>query len=210
MEHRWNNWVCFPLVSCIPFRSLTSQLLRRPLIGGLLVHPAERYSSIFGSSTFLKAYPYFLPCAVSGTFALFAWALAFSSLKETVASPVSVAHLCKRFLANYVPRSKTIEPAPEAPAADDASVTTAVPTDDESEQEPAKHNRPLPISRLFTREVIIAGGNYAMLSILDIMFRAILPLFLSTPRQLGGLELTPSKIGTVSFCSAVCGVTACL
>jgi len=45
--------------------------------------------------------------------------------------------------------------------------------------------------------VIIAAGNYASLSLVDISFRAIQPLFLSTPIHLGGLGLPPSTIGNL-------------
>ncbi len=48
-----------------------------------------------------------------------------------------------------------------------------------------------------TFRVIIAGSNYAFLSLVDISFRAIQPLFFSTPVELGGLGLSPSTIGNI-------------
>jgi len=48
---------------------------------------------------------------------------------------------------------------------------------------------------LLTPRVLIAAGNYASLSLVDIAFRAIQPVFLSTPIDLGGLGLSPSSIG---------------
>jgi hypothetical protein len=48
---------------------------------------------------------------------------------------------------------------------------------------------------LLTPAIIIPIANYAMLSFLDISFRALIPLFLSTPTHLGGMGLTPSSIG---------------
>lgn len=44
---------------------------------------------------------------------------------------------------------------------------------------------------------MIAASNYAFLSLVDIAFRAIQPLFLSTPIDLGGLGLPPAKIGNI-------------
>ena len=46
---------------------------------------------MFGSSKFLKEYPYFLPCAVPATFAAFAWLLTILFLKEVCDSPWSWA-----------------------------------------------------------------------------------------------------------------------
>ncbi|KAF8920738.1 major facilitator superfamily domain-containing protein [Mucidula mucida] len=55
----------------------------------------------------------------------------------------------------------------------------------------------LPLRSLLIPKVVIAGGNYAMLSLLDISFRAIQPVFLSTPVELGGLALPPPTIGKI-------------
>ena len=54
----------------------------RPMIGGFLLKPAERYPAIFGQSEFLKKYPYFLPCAVPATYSLVAWLVTYFYLKE--------------------------------------------------------------------------------------------------------------------------------
>jgi hypothetical protein len=43
--------------------------------------------------------------------------------------------------------------------------------------------------------VVIAAANYAFLSLVDISFRAIHPVFLSTPIEIGGLGLAPPTIG---------------
>jgi len=58
-------------------------------------------------------------------------------------------------------------------------------------------DRPLPLRQLLTRDVIVAGGNFAMISVVDIIYRAVLPVFLATPSKLGGLDMSPSKIATV-------------
>ena len=57
--------------------------------------------------------------------------------------------------------------------------------------------RPLPLRSLLTPRGLIAAGNYASLSLVDIAFRAIQPVFLSTPINLGGLGLLPPSIGTL-------------
>lgn len=70
------------LHSCIPSRHLTEDFARRPLIGGTLSRPADRFPWLFGRSTFLKEYPYFLPCAIPATFSATAWLVTFCFLKE--------------------------------------------------------------------------------------------------------------------------------
>jgi len=45
--------------------------------------------------------------------------------------------------------------------------------------------------------------NYASLSLVDISFRAVQPLFFSTPIHLGGLGLLPPTIGTILSCYGI-------
>lgn len=52
------------------------------MIGGSLSHPAKQLPRLFGSSEFLKEYPYFLPCAIPATFSLIAWFVAYFFLQE--------------------------------------------------------------------------------------------------------------------------------
>ncbi|KAI0359917.1 MFS general substrate transporter [Trametes cingulata] len=50
---------------------------------------------------------------------------------------------------------------------------------------------------LLTRPVLWSITNYASLAFLEIAYRAIQPLFFSTPVELGGLGLPPSTIGII-------------
>lgn len=54
----------------------------RPIIGGFLSRPADRFPQYFGRSAFLKEYPYFLACAVPATFSACAWVVSCMFLKE--------------------------------------------------------------------------------------------------------------------------------
>jgi len=56
--------------------------LRRPLIGGSLERPTEKFPAVFGNFSFLKEYPYLLPCFVSATFAAICWFIVALFLKE--------------------------------------------------------------------------------------------------------------------------------
>jgi len=56
---------------------------------------------------------------------------------------------------------------------------------------------PLPFRKLLIPQVLIASLNYAFLALVDIAYRALQPLFFSTPIELGGLGLDPPVIGTI-------------
>ena len=56
---------------------------------------------------------------------------------------------------------------------------------------------PLSFRDILTAPVLLATGSYASFSMLDIAFRTMLPVYLSTPIKMGGLGLDPSDIGTV-------------
>jgi len=65
----------------------------------------------------------------------------------------------------------------------------------------------VPLRNLLTRDVIIATANWALIALVDISFRALQPVFLSTPVALGGLGLDPPAIGTIlSFSGILNGV----
>lgn len=54
---------------CPPTLKLTNFDISRPIVGGLLEHPVQKYPFLFGDSEFLTHYPYALPCMVAATFA---------------------------------------------------------------------------------------------------------------------------------------------
>ena len=53
-----------------------------PILGGYLSDPARRYPNLFGQSSFLKEYKYFLPCFVGALFPLIGIMSAYLFLKE--------------------------------------------------------------------------------------------------------------------------------
>jgi hypothetical protein len=138
---------------------------------------------------FLKKYPYFLPCAIPATFGLIAWLITFLFLKETLPAPISIRRLFSNITKKPTPQNSN------AIASSDASIAmvTGQNVDDDSLQA----EKPLPLRSLLIPRVLIAAGNYASLSLVDIAMKAIQPVFLSTPVLLGGLGLQPSSIGTL-------------
>ncbi|EKM58463.1 uncharacterized protein PHACADRAFT_89967 [Phanerochaete carnosa HHB-10118-sp] len=142
-----------------------------PLIGGVLSKPHDRWPEIFSNPFWVK-YAYFLPCAVVAAFAALTFLLTATLLKE-VGSVVQQGH---------------------------PHLSTDVSSDcQEASQprgfEPNSHDAPLPLRALLVRPVLLSVANYASLALVDIMYRAIQPLFFSTPVELGGLGLSPAHIG---------------
>ncbi|PFH51063.1 hypothetical protein AMATHDRAFT_59741 [Amanita thiersii Skay4041] len=152
-----------------------------PIIGGMLSRPAEQFPGLFGNNQFLKKYPYFLPCAVSASFSATAWLVAFIFLKETVKWPMPISQCLgvrKDKLGSRV-RSPSIHRT------------------DSKQQEVSEDEKPLPLRALLVPKVVIAASNYALMSLVDIAFRAIQPVFYSSPIEDGGLGLSPAEIGKI-------------
>lgn len=158
-----------------------------PLVGGLLSRPVEQFPNIFGHSQFLKTYPYFLACAVPATFSALAWVVTFLFLRETVSTRVTL--MC--FVRGKYHEDTTLGHAtPTGP-------TDSLDTEDAARCANIDDSKPLPLRPLLIPRVIIAAGNYAALSLLDIAFRDVQPLFFATPLEFGGLGLDPPRIGNI-------------
>ncbi|KAJ7693989.1 major facilitator superfamily domain-containing protein, partial [Mycena metata] len=66
---------------------------------------------------------------------------------------------------------------------------------------------PLPLRKLYTFPVIISVSNYVAIAFLHTTFGALLPLFLATSIEVGGLGLLPSQIGVIlALDGAVTGI----
>lgn len=161
-----------------------------PLIGGSLSRPADQFPNIFGHSQFLKTYPYFLACAVPATFSMLAWVVTFLFLQETVPTRVTLW----RLLRGKHRKDSTPVKGPVTPTVPTGYLTA----EDTTQRAKADGDpKPLPLRSLMIPRVIIAAGNYATLSLFDIAFRAVQPVFFATPIELGGLGLDPLRIGNI-------------
>lgn len=147
----------------------------------MLSRPHEQLPWLFGNSPFHKKYPYFLAVSVPATFSLVAWLVTFRYLKETHPNPTPI----KQYLG-FKPRASI----------DDASDPATDNLDSTPSPETGK-DKPGPLRSVLTRRVVIAAANYAFISLIEIAFRSIQPVFFSTPIELGGLGLDPAKIGAV-------------
>jgi len=79
VEYRLHNSVSFrPSIT----KALRLNSLIRPIIGGVLSQPAERWPDTFGRIHFFRRYPYFLPCAAAAFLAFLSYPIAFFGLNE--------------------------------------------------------------------------------------------------------------------------------
>ncbi|KAG0698295.1 major facilitator superfamily domain-containing protein [Suillus ampliporus] len=161
-----------------------------PLVGGSLSRPADRFPDIFGRSELLRAYPYLLPCAVPATFASMVWLVTYFRLKESVSTKSSLSELIKGWLLGR-PYTKPFTPSSNALASSGVA--------DPEEVVP----RPLPLRALLTPKVLTVAAGSATMSLFNMAFFSILPVFYSTPIELGGLSLDPPRIGAILAASGV-------
>ena len=168
------------------------------MIGGALSRPAERFPSLFGNNKFMKAYPYFLPCAVPATFTAVIWVVAFLFLKEVCDSPST---LIIDKVDDFISQQSHQSPKPVRELLCGSRRRIASGEDPLLASSPTPRNKlekPVPLrDLLLMREVQVASINYMLFALVEISFRALQPLFLSTPVALGGLGLDPPAIGTV-------------
>jgi len=158
-----------------------------PYVGGSLSKPVDRFPDTFGDWDFFKKYPYFMACAVPATFTAVAWLVTFLFLKETLPRRVSFGQLIKAKFS----RKSAVD---MIPTPDYTSETLSDRSADDLRKD---EEAPLPLRALLVPPVLIAAGNYATLSLLDIAFRTSQPLFFATPIELGGLGLNPPQIGNI-------------
>lgn len=59
-----------------------SHRICRPIIGGVLSNAANRWPDTLGRIAYLRAHPYFIPCAVAGFLAFASFVIGWITLKE--------------------------------------------------------------------------------------------------------------------------------
>ena len=168
---------------CVQTKTVSHLLQIGPIIGGVLSNPAVEFPIFFGNNKFLKEYPYFLPCAISATLTLAIWIVALIFLKETHPQPMPIT----QFLGLRKTNSKAIH------VESDMVGNKIIEAED-------SHS----LGSLFTYDVVVSSANYALLSLMEISFRTIYPVFLSTPISLGGLGLPPRIIGKILSTRDLC------
>ncbi|KAI6110539.1 MFS general substrate transporter [Pisolithus croceorrhizus] len=153
-----------------------------PLIGGTLSRPQDHFPRLFGAS-FWAEYPYFLPCGIASAFAVVVFVVIVFFLKET--------------LPNISCEKMSVSNDSEATAGRDSHRYDTI---NESSayltlSHTPQYDAPVPLRILLTPERILYIVNYGVLALVEICMFVLLPLFLSTPIELGGLGQTPAMIG---------------
>ncbi|KAG2359977.1 MFS multidrug-resistance DHA1 sub-family [Suillus spraguei] len=161
-----------------------------PLVGGSLSRPVDRFPEIFGRSKFLKIYPYFLPCAISAIFALVACLVTYSCFKESVSTRAPLWESIKEWFL----RHSYAQPFPPPRSA------LAIAEVANSEEVASK---PVPLRALLTPKVLTVTASYLTMALFYTAFSSVLPVFYSTPIELGGLSLDPPHIGIILAVSGV-------
>jgi hypothetical protein len=167
-------------------------------MGGMLARPQDHWPRLL-TNPFWGKYPYFLPCVVSASLLLLAFFTLLRFFEE-----VSPRYYLSQRRVIYVWQSLSTKRRPRL-ASTMPGISRGANSDDQ-EASVAKSTANALLWSLFTPVIVIPNANYAMLSFLDVSFRALIPLFLSTPIHLGGMGLTPSSIGLwLAFCGIVDG-----
>ncbi|KAI6098971.1 major facilitator superfamily domain-containing protein [Pisolithus croceorrhizus] len=147
-----------------------------PLIGGTLSRPQDHFPRLFGAP-FWAEYPYFLPCGIASAFAVIVFVVIVFFLKEV--GKMSVSNDSEATAGRDSHRYDTIN---ESSAYLTLSHTP-------------QYDAPVPLRILLTPERVLYIVNYGVLALVEICVFVLLPLFLSTPIELGGLGQTPAMIG---------------
>ncbi|TFY69228.1 hypothetical protein EVG20_g3234 [Dentipellis fragilis] len=164
-----------------------------PLMGGQLSRPATRFPTI--REPFLETIPLLPPVC------------SCRSVHH------AVAHLsCLLFEGGHLSRRTRLPPTRPPPMHCKVSpswtsqrvphwstTTHRTPVSSSDSRE-----KPLPLGALLTAPVILSVSNYATLALLDIALFALMPLFMSTHIEHGGLGLPPSTIG---LCLGIFGLS---
>ncbi|KAI9573797.1 major facilitator superfamily domain-containing protein [Boletus coccyginus] len=163
------------------YPSFCAKQTPRPLVGGSLERPAERFPEIFGESGFFNEYPYFLPCSVSATFTGLSWLITFLFMKETMKPCMTM----RQYLFGGTTKN------------DNPTASVQRHRDLRDGPAPEEIDNQLPFRALIIRPVLIASGSSAMFSLIDMAVRTIIPVFYAMPIEMGGLGLDPPAIGII-------------
>lgn len=143
------------------------------MIGGSLSRPVEQFPVLFGSSEFLKKYPYFLPCAFSSVLAFATWVVGVIFMKETTEKTLF--------------KDKAQHDGSSSLQEDEIQTIRSSPS----------------LSAVLAPKVLIVAANLAAISLVEKSYWGTEALYLSTPIADGGLGLSPRAIGTFGSITAI-------
>ncbi|KAF9259196.1 MFS general substrate transporter [Marasmius fiardii PR-910] len=186
LSDKTNRADAFALISV----AWTSGSTLGPALGGLLADPATRWPNTFGKSSFFVDYPYFLPCAVAGLFALLAFIFALIGLKET--------H--PRYKKEPYRRLNSEENGALLSEENNQNAYGTVrtqPIAEEYHKESEDYPQESSYRSLMTPGLQAALTSQAFLALTNMSYVVLIPLIYSASTPLGGLGFEPYQIGTV-------------
>ena len=197
-----------------------------PILGGILSDPFNSYPALFGPGSFLggsdgvwwmKQYPYALPNLVSAMFLCISTTAVFLGLEETHEvlryRPNRGRIIGKWILRNVFRRSEHTSYSAVPMFESDNPQGVEMQTPKKKEESKSKPRRKLPISRIWTRNVILTLIAHGVMAMHVGTFNNVWFLFLSTRRWdpvhpnppdhrqtlpfgfTGGLAMPPARIG---------------
>ncbi|KAK1235072.1 hypothetical protein PQX77_001708 [Marasmius sp. AFHP31] len=158
-----------------------------PAIGGLLSEPASNWPHIFSGVKLLVDYPYLLPCLVSGSYALFVFAMCCIGLKETHPS----------FRKPKIDQSEDPSRTPLLSNPDGESVYDATAQRPTTSMQPADPASTTISSSIFNSNLNIVLVNHSFLAFTDMANAVLIPILYSTSNSMGGLGFSTKTIGTI-------------
>ncbi|KAK0218324.1 major facilitator superfamily multidrug-resistance, DHA1 sub-family [Armillaria nabsnona] len=161
-----------------------------PVIGGLLVHPADTWPNTFGRIALFRDYPYFLPCAVAGLFSFAIFLLTLVGLQET--HPATIA---RKKTKCSPPTQETCLIANSTGADYGSTDTTTVASDDAMSD--SVHSQPPSMREVLGTQFLRVLMNYTFIMFIGTAYDALMPLMYSTSIPVGGLGFSPFQIGQI-------------
>uniref|UniRef100_A0A7N0VNJ7 Major facilitator superfamily (MFS) profile domain-containing protein n=2 Tax=Kalanchoe fedtschenkoi TaxID=63787 RepID=A0A7N0VNJ7_KALFE len=158
-----------------------------PALGGFLAQPAEKYPSIISKTSILGRFPYALPCLV----------ISIISLASSIACcwmPESLHNHPEKKASNR-PIADTSEAWHEN---DDGSTDSSISADESHMMENAEEGSQTSQKSLLRNWPLMSAILvYCVFTLNDTAYAEIFSLWAVSPRALGGLSFTTSRVGLV-------------
>ena len=199
-----------------------------PAFGGALANPARKYPNLFGSSTFLKDYPFALPNFVAAALFLVGLTVGILFLKETLETKKDRPDYGRRLgdmLLRLFQRKRTESWAHRDQTASllkhsrMSSVSTLA--DEEMSQPQKTSPTPVTYREVFTYQSSLNLLTYSLLALHSIAYDQLLPIFMHYPLQTdrasnpdvslpfkftGGFGINSDRIGVIFVIYGIVGM----
>lgn len=173
-----------------------------PVLGGLLSHPVKNYPTLFGRggplTDFLTAFPYFLPCFISGCICAVGLIFGFFYLEETLGGTCSLSKSKNRTETAPLLQSDSDE---DYNTFDRSSSPTPTITDHTKKHDDDKKPS---LRESLTPAVLAICLSYALFAFQAIYYDELFPIWTASEQSNGGLGYRSDEIGiALAYCGVV-------